>query len=50
MKIGEIFSNTMDFIDRNISVILGSILAGGLIASLKCIERDVEEIKKNTKY
>ena len=50
MKIGEIFNNTVDFINRNISVILGSILAGGLIASLEHIERDVEEIKKNTKY
>lgn len=50
MKIGEIFNNAVNFIDDNMSVILGSILAGGLIASLKCIERDVEEIKKNTKY
>ena len=50
MKIGKIFNNTADFIYNNMSVILGSILAGGLIASLDHIERDVEEIKKNTKY
>lgn len=50
MKIGEILDKTMTFICDNSSVILGSILAGGLIATLNSIKRDTEQIKKNTGY
>ena len=50
MKIGEIFDKATTFIEENATVILGSILAGGLIATLNSIKRDTEQIKKNTGY